>query len=474
MNAGAAPILLWFRRDLRLSDHIALTAAAQTGAPVIPVFIWDEVMEKMGAAPRWRMGQGVQNFSNVLRGIGSRLILRRGPAEAVLTDLAAETGAAAVYWSRCYDPDSIARDTNVKTLLKNKGLEAKSFAGHLLFEPWDVQTGEGKYYRVYSPMWRNVRGREVGAEAPKMDKLRPPNNWPDTEKLEDWSLGSRLFRGAEVLSRHAVVGEAAAQDRLAEFIAERLHNYKKRRDFLAEDATSGLSENLTYGEISPRQCWRAATRAAEEGNPGAEHFMKELVWREFAYHLAYHTPEIIEKNWREGWDHFPWSEDESGAAAQSWKQARTGVELVDAGLREMYVTGRMHNRARMIVASYLTKNLMLHWKIGLNWFADCLTDWDPAANAMGWQWVAGSGPDAAPYFRIFNPATQAEKFDPDGTYRTRWLAERSAAPARDALSYFDAIPKAWGLSASDPYPSPVVDLKAGRDAALAAYAARDF
>ena len=210
-----------------------------------------------------------------------------------------------------------------------------------------------------------------------------------------------------------------------------------------------------------------------EGARGAEHFLKEVVWREFAYHLVWHTPHILTRNWREGWDAFPWDSEESDNVL-AWKQGRTGIKFVDAAMREMYVSGTMHNRARMIVASYLTKHLMAHWQIGQRWFEDCLIDWDPASNAMGWQWTAGCGPDAAPYFRIFNPETQLEKFDADGAYQVQWLAEGRAHPSDTALSYFDAVPESWGLLPSDPYPEPIVALDVGRNRALAAYEARDF
>ncbi|NNF91531.1 MAG: deoxyribodipyrimidine photo-lyase, partial [Boseongicola sp.] len=236
-----------------------------------------------------------------------------------------------------------------------------------------------------------------------------------------------------------------------------------------------LSENLAWGEISPRTCWHSGVRAMEEGKKGAEHFLKELVWREFAYHLVWHTPRIVDRNWRQGWDGFPWNEDERLAEVKAWKQGRTGVRFVDAAMREMYVTGHMHNRSRMIVASYLTKHLMCHWRIGQQWFEDCLIDWDPASNAMGWQWTAGSGPDAAPYFRVFNPVTQLDKFDEDRSYVKAWIAEEYSRPTKTALSYFDAIPRRWGMSADAPYPSePIVAMAEGRKRALAAYEDRDF
>jgi deoxyribodipyrimidine photo-lyase len=269
-------------------------------------------------------------------------------------------------------------------------------------------------------------------------------------------------------------GERAAQGRLGHFIAHVVAGYGESRDRLAEDGTSCLSENLSLGEISPHQCWHAGLRAMEEGKAGAETFLQELVWREFAYHLMHHTPRLTSANWRPEWDAFPWSEDAGAAKVRAWQQGRTGIEMVDAGMREMYVTGRMHNRARMIVASYLTKHLMTHWKIGLKWFEDHLIDWDPASNALGWQWSAGSGPDATPYFRVFNPVTQAKRFDPDAAYRRRWIAEGQRTPPEPARAYFEAIPRRWGLAPGDAYPASVVAPAEGRKIALEAYENRDF
>lgn len=465
------PILMWFRRDLRLSDHMALTEASQSGRPVIPVFILDEVTQAQGAAARFRLGLSVSAFAKQLGEHGQRLILRKGRALKCLRDLIAETGAETVYWSRLYDPDSKARDTAVKSALKEAGVEARSFAGHVLFEPWTIETKAGAFYKVYSPMWKAVREIDLRASLPVPDLIKAPTDWPASESLADWNLGGDMWRGADVVAKHAVVGDVAARDRLGTFIAHKVARYKSERDFPDAGVTSGLSENLTYGEISPLTCWHAGWRALNEGVNEAEHFLKELVWREFAYHLIHHTPRIVDQNWRDGWDDFGWSRDDE-AAILAWKQGRTGVPFVDAAMREMYVTGQMHNRARMIVASYLTKHMLVDWRVGRDWFAECLTDWDPASNAMGWQWVAGCGPDAAPYFRVFNPQTQAEKFDPDNAFLDRWIAEGRPNPHDHALSYFDAIPKSWGLSPTDPYPkAPIVGLKEGRERALAAYEA---
>ncbi|MCR8547368.1 DNA photolyase family protein [Salipiger sp. P9] len=472
--ADTSPVLVWIRRDLRLSDHAALHAAAQTGRPVIPVFIRDHTVDGLGAAPKWRLGLGLEHYARALEEKGSRLILRAGPAREVLEALLAETGAGAVFWQRAYDPASVERDTLVKSALKARGVAARSFPGHLLFEPWSVETKQGGFYKVYSPFWRAVCGVQVPEPLPAPARLSAPERWPESDRLEDWHLGAAMRRGAAVLRPHVQLGEASAQGRLGAFVAGKIAGYKDGRNLVAEDGTSTLAENLSLGEISPAQCWHAGRRAQEAGKAGAETWLKELVWREFAYHLMWHTPHLLEDNWREEWRAFPWNEDARRSEVIAWKRARTGIPFVDAGLREMYVTGRMHNRARMIVASYLTKHLMCHWKIGMDWFADCLTDWDPAANALGWQWTAGSGPDAAPYFRVFNPITQREKFDPDQAYIRRWIAEGQRNPPQTALSYFDAIPESWAMAPDDPYPAPVVSAEEGRKAALAAYEARDF
>ena len=469
-----SPIILWYRRDLRLGDHPALTEAVASGRPVIPLFIHDDVVARQGAAARFRLGLSVGSLADDLRAVGSQLVLRKGKALDVLRDLIAETGAGAVYWTRLYDPIAKARDTEVKSVLKEDGIDAQSFAGHVLFEPWSVQTGGGAFYKVFTPMWKNVRTREVEAELPAPGKISAPEQWPDSDDLADWAMGSDMRRGAEIVRRYCTVGEAAARDRLHTFLDERVARYDTLRDVPSVKGTSGLSENLTYGEISPRTCWHAAYPQMVDGVTGAETFLKELVWREFAYHLVYHTPQITTENWKPDWDAFPWNTDDEHPHVVAWKQGRTGIPFVDAAMREMYVTGVMHNRGRMIVASYLTKHLMTDWKIGMRWFDDCLIDWDPASNAMGWQWSAGSGPDATPYFRVFNPVTQIEKFDRSGGYVKAWIAEGQGNPPESALQYFDAVPKSWNLSPDARYPREIVSPAAGRQKALDAYQNRDI
>jgi deoxyribodipyrimidine photo-lyase len=460
----ASPSLVWFRRDLRFADHEALTAALAAG-PVVPVFVLDPETEALGAASRWRLGRALAAFADRLAERGSRLVLRRGPAGETLRALAAETGAQAVHWSRLYAPDTVARDRTVKIALGEAGLSTESHPGHLLHQPWTIETGTGGPYRVFTPFWRAIQDLDVAAPVPPPQRLPGPADWPRSDRLEDWGLGAAMHGGGPVVARHARIGEAAARARLDAFLDGPVERYATDRDRPDRDGTSRLSENLTWGEISPRSLWHAVARARDEGGAGADTFRKELGWREFAWHLLWHNPDLATANWRRDWDGFPWRRDNGDA--ERWRRGLTGEPLVDAAMREMFVTGTMHNRMRLLTASYLTKHLMTDWRVGLAWFEDCLIDWDPASNALGWQWVAGSGPDAAPFFRVFSPARQAERFDPDGAYRRRFLDR--AEP--DAASFFEAAPRVWNLDPNAPRPDPVVAAGEGRNRALAAYEA---
>ena len=395
-------------------------------------------------------------FRERLRARGSELVLRRGPAPDTLLGLAREVGAGAVHWSRLHAPDAARRDEEVKRHLESAGITAESHRGHLLNEPDDVATGAGGPYRVFTPFWNAIGPR--GAEAPLRAPARidAPDGWPRSERLDDWALGAAMGRGAAVVARHVRVGEEAARARLHAFVHGALAAHAEGRDRPDRAGTSGLSEALAWGEISPRTVWHAA-----EGVPGADGFLKELGWREFAAHLLWHFPDLAARNRRREWDGFPWRRD--NADAERWRRGLTGEPMVDAGMRQMFVTGTMHNRVRMLVASYLTKHLLTDWRVGLRWVEECLTDWDPASNALNWQWVAGSGPDAAPYFRVFSPERQAEKFDPEGAYRRYWL-EGAGAEA-----FLEAAPRAWDLEAEDYPAAPIVAHAEGRKRALAAY-----
>ncbi len=467
MNSDS-PVLVWFRRDLRLSDHEALTQAAATGRPVIPVFIHDGIVENLGAAPKFRLGLGLDVFSRSLERIGSRLVFRRGPALDVLRGLITETGAGLVVWQRAYDPASMSRDRAVKSALEGVGVDVRVCRGHVLFEPSKVVTRSGEAYSVFTPFWKAVRDLDPGTPLARVNSLRPYEASLASDRIADWKMDLEMRRGRSVVARYAVVGEAAASDRLSNFVSDGIVDYAKYRNLPATGATSRLSVHLAIGEISPRTVW-SIFKADLNAGGGVEAFLRELVWREFAYHLLHHSPRMAKENWRSGWDAFPWNEDESRPEVIAWKRGRTGVEFVDAAMRELMVTGYMHNRARMIVAGYLTKHIMTHWRVGLRWFEEHLIDWDPASNAMGWQWSAGSGPDAAPYFRILNPDRQLERFDPDRIYTRRWIAEGQSRPPQTALEYFETIPRSWDLAVDSLYPPPVVSMKDGRDRALKAY-----
>lgn len=452
------PVIVWLRRDLRLVDNPALLAASQTGRPVIPVFVRDPIFEAQGAAPLWRFGCALRFFANALQQQGSRMILRSGRALDQLQALMRETGACALYWNRSYDPDGIARDTEIKAHFAARGVDVQSFAGNTLMEPWQVKTKTGGHFRVYSPFWRALSVMEIPRALPAPQRLSAPENWPHSEALTDWELERGMQRGAAVVEPHLMVGERAAHNRLDQFLTDQLTQYAEGRDFPARAVTSGLSEPLTYGEISARQIWHVTVQAVGRG--AGEKFLKELVWRDFAWHLTYHDPHILTQTWRQDWQAFPWNEGADHPYFRAWTQGRTGVDLVDAGMRELYVTGTMHNRVRMVAASYLTKHLRMHWRLGQQWFADTLVDWDPASNAMGWQWVAGCGPDAAPYFRIFNPDTQQQKFDKSNAYCRRWLGAHSG--------FEQAAPLSWQVAQKARPLTPVVSLPEGRAAALAA------
>lgn len=467
--SDARPILLWFRRDLRLSDHPALHEAAATGRPVIPVFLRDEGVEALGAAPMMRIGMAAAALAAALEGLGSRLTFQAGPAAEALGRLVEETGAGAVWLTQPHDPASRETDRSVAAALKDRA-ELRAFPGQLLHDPDALRTGTGNPFRVYAPFLKALLRTDPGEPLPAPSRLAAPERWPASDRLEDWRLDAPMNRGAAVVGSWQRPGEAGARERLDRFVAERIEGYAVARDFPGQDGSSRLSENLTVGEIGPRTIWALGREAQARGATGAERFLGEVAWRDFCYHLVWHEPRITTEHWKPGFTEFPWAA--GGPLAEAWTQGRTGVPFVDAGMREMWVTGRMNNRARMIAASVLTKQMLTDWRVGQAVFADCLTDWDPANNAVNWQWVAGSGPDASPFFRIYNPASQSERFDPEAAYARAWIAEGQAAAPATALSFFEAVPRSWGLDPGAPYPQAVIDHPRAREAALAAFRSR--
>ena len=464
--------LVWFRRDLRLRDNPALQAALDAGHVPVPVYLHapdEEGAWCPGAASRAWLHRSLDALDADLRRRGSHLIRLRGPTLRALSVLARGVGAQAIFWNRCYEPAVIARDTALKLALREQGLTVRSFNASLLLEPWSIANGQGGPYKVFTPYWRAAQTRlslPPSAEAPAM--LPAVMEDLASEPLADWELlpapgWDRAFWDAWT------PGEAGADEALDVFVDGALQGYGVQRDRPDRVGTSRLSAHLHFGEIAP---WRivqrlqAARRAANAAD--IDGYVRELGWREFAHHLLYHFPQTPERNLDTRFDHFEWATPDP-ARLQAWQQGRTGVPIVDAGMRELWATGWMHNRVRMIVASYLCKHLRMHWHEGARWFWGTLVDADLANNTAGWQWVAGTGADAAPYFRVFNPVLQAQKFDPDGAYVSRWIPGLSHLPAKMRHAPWQ-FPREAAACLPDYPMQPLVDLAEGREAALAAYA----
>jgi len=475
MPQSDSPRIVWFRHDLRLADNPALAAAARDGRPVIPLFILDDGGEggwAAGGASRWWLHHSLAALDKDLQGLGARLVLRRGPAEAVLLQVAAESGADAVFWNRRYEPAITARDSDIKQALRSEGLVAESFNAGLLFEPWTIRTGSGGPFKVFTPFWRAcLSAPPPPPPEPAPSRLIAPPRPVDGEALGDWRLTPSRPNWASGFSDHWRPGEAGARERLEAFLKAALRRYRDQRDVPARPGTSRLSPHLHFGEIGPRQVW-AAVQALGPDIPGADAYLRELGWREFSHHLLFHFPTLPEANFKPDFNPFPWRDDPEALTA--WRRGLTGYPIVDAGMRELWATGWMHNRVRMITASFLVKHLLIPWRLGEDWFWDTLVDADLAQNAASWQWVAGSGADAAPYFRIFNPVLQGEKFDPDGAYVRRWAPELARLPDAYVHKPWACPPhvlRACGVSLGTTYPRPIVDHAAARERALAAYAA---
>jgi len=473
----AHPVLVWLRKDLRLDDNAALAAAAATGAPVIPVFIREPENAStgpLGEAQAWWLHHSLESFGKSLERLGSRLVLTSGEALSTLERLIAETGAQAVYWNRRYDPKGIAIDSPLKNALRARNIAVKSFAGQLMHEPSKLMTGGGTPFRVYTPFWRAFDGAgdpPLPVDAPV--RLAAPAAWPASENLAHWALLPQKPNWAATFPEVFTPGEEEAQRRLCTFLDDRLKRYDSRRDFPADDATSLLSPHLAMGEISPARIWHATKGLGEAaGHDNLIRFRKELVWREFSYYLLFHFPDLATRNWNPRFDTFEWRFD--ARLFQSWTKGLTGYPIVDAGMRQLWRHGIMHNRVRMIVASFLIKDLLIDWRHGERWFRDTLVDADPASNAASWQWVAGSGADASPWYRIFNPVLQGEKFDPQGDYVRSFVPELAALDTKYIHRPFEAplpVLLRAGIRLGETYPKPIVDHGVARQRALSAYEA---
>ncbi len=476
------PVIMWFRQDLRLHDHAALVAAAEGGRPVIPVYILDDAAcgpWAPGGASRWWIHHSLQSLHEGLLAIGSRLILRRGPTVDVLRALAAESGARTLHFTRAYEPHAARVELAIDAAFGAAGMAVRRFSGSLLAEPETLRNQSGGPFRVFTPFWRTVQSAQrprVPVPAPR--QLSGPEHWPTSDRLEAWGLLPLKPDWAGGLRATWRPGEAGAAKRLSMLIDHALADYATARDCPDRSGTSMLSPHLHFGELSPRQCWHAVdlARARDPGlDRGASSFLRELGWREFSCHLLHHWPTLPQTPFRPEFAAFPWEPDEAPARAMfaAWSRGQTGYPIVDAGMRQLWQTGWMHNRVRMITASFLTKHLLVPWQTGQRWFWDTLVDADLASNAASWQWVAGSGADAAPYFRIFNPVLQGQKFDSNGDYVRHFVPEIAQLPTKVLHAPWtatDAQLSDAGVRLGQTYPRPIVAHDFARQRALAAFA----
>ena len=470
--------LVWFRHDLRLSGNPALDFALRRGGPVIPVFVWSPEEEgpwAPGAASRWWLHQSLKRLDAGLRKRGSRLILRQGPALPALRKLAVEAGATAIAWNRRYEPAAISRDQQVKEALRGDGVEVESFNGALLREPWEIKTKTGGPYQVFSAFWRACLRLDDPAPAlPAPKRFIGPNSWPASRRLAELDLLPR-FDWTDGLRAAWAPGETGAGAALSRFLDAGFPHYDDGRNRPDQAGTSRLSPHLHFGEISPRQVWLALREHADRLGWStaawrASQFLTEVGWREFAHHLLFHFPHTPAAPLRPEFERFPWRADP--VALRAWQRGRTGFPIVDAGMRELWTTGWMHNRVRMIVASFLVKDLRIPWQDGAAWFWDTLVDADLANNTLGWQWTAGCGADAAPFFRVFNPTGQGERFDPAGDYVRRWVPELARLPAKWIHRPSEApstVLADAGVRLGSDYPEPMVSHAIAREVALEAY-----
>lgn len=466
-------ILVWFRQDLRTSDHPALHSALEEsrtlGACVVPVYIEAPDEEQgwpPGGASRWWLHHSLTSLHKELAELGLQLIIRKGNSLKMVQQLISETGATHLFWNRRYEPWAIKRDAEIKSTLKQQGIAVKSFNGSLLFEPWTIATKQGKPYQVFTPFWKAYLSQEeVPQPLPTPNRVSVQAPYLKSLKIEDLSLLPKTAWD-EGIRKAWKPGSKEALKHLQNFIQEPIVQYKTRRDRPDLKGSSRLSPYLHFGEISPRIIWSAVKKSKKH----AEDYLRQLGWREFAYHLLYHFPHTVEEPLRSEFLDFPWNYNKEWL--QAWQKGKTGYPIVDAGMRELWTTGWMHNRVRMITGSFLVKDLLQPWQEGAKWFWDTLVDADIANNTLGWQWIGGCGADAAPYFRIFNPVLQGEKFDPDGAYVKKWLPELAKMPIRWLHRPWEAPQNVLNdadVFIGESYPKPIVDHREASKRALTAF-----
>ncbi len=458
----------WFRQDLRLSDNPALVRAAKIGR-ILPIYILDDE-----TAGKYRMGRASRcwlhhSLISLNESLGGKLSIYKGNPKTILDDILKRLDVDAIFWNRCYEPWRIDRDTLIKETIARKNVVVESVNGSLLWEPWAIKKNDGTHYKVFTPFYRKGCLQASEPRQPLSAPLGVHYQYDSRKSLSVDQLGLLpTSRWDKQFEPYWNIGEEGAHDRLQEFIGSGLANYKEGRNIPAKPFVSRLSPHIRFGEISPNQLWYLIRTLAD--NKDVDHFCSELGWREFSYSQLYNNPELPFKNLQQKFDNFPWTENEEYLRA--WQEGRTGVPMVDAGMRELWQTGYMHNRLRMIVGSFLVKNLRLHWHHGERWFWDTLLDADLATNSTGWQWVAGCGADAAPYFRIFNPVTQGQKFDPEGDYVRNYLPELTKLPDKYLFCPWEApesVLHEASINLGETYPHPIVDIKQSREAALEAF-----
>lgn len=460
--------IVWFRQDLRLSDNPALFEACSKHSHVMPLYILDRKNSALGGAQAWWLHHSLNALQKSLdTQLGLKLILRQGDPLEIISALINLFSIKDVYWNRCYEPRVIERDKKIKAILEKGGIGVKSFNANLFNEPWTIRNKKGDFFKMFTPYWKTARSTLF--PQPVQEITTPPAGIEAvSDNILDWKLLPSLNWAAQ-FSHFWTPGEEGAQQRLAEFINRHLDRYKINRDFPEKNATSRLSAHLHFGELSPQSILRALKHA--KNNPlcdlkSVEHFLSELGWREFSYYLLYHFPTLPYKNFRDDFDAFPWQNDQALLAC--WQKGKTGYPIIDAGMRELWATGYMHNRVRMIVASFLTKGLFIDWRLGADWFSDTLVDADLANNSASWQWVAGCGVDAAPYFRIFNPVLQSKKFDANGTYIRRWVPELHSL-TNDVIHAPWETPNSKAIYTKINYPKPIIQHSEARIQALHYY-----
>lgn len=446
------PIIVWFRQDLRLEDNPALSAACKTGRPIIPLYILDEKHPgkwKMGGASFWWLCNSLRSLQKSLQASGSNLFVFRGDPLKILPEMMAKYNVSDLYFNRCYEPYALQRDRKLLDLLPH----VESFNGSLLFEPWEIKNQQKEPFKVFTPFWKKTAEVASSLDKPLAAPEKILTKCIDAESLDAWQASDAF----NALETYCEVGESAAKLKLKRFLDKGLEKYGVERDFPSLDAPSEISPHLHFGEISPRSIYHAAKK-----QPHSEKFLSEIGWREFCYYQLYHFPKLPDSPWREEFADFGW--EENPARLKKWQTGQTGFPIVDAGMRELLHTGIMHNRVRMIAASFLIKDLFIPWQQGEHWFWERLVDADLANNAANWQWVAGSGFDAAPFFRIFNPTLQGEKFDAKGLYVKKWVPELAGVPE-------NRIHQPWTAGMELDYPKPIVNHNESRDLALAKFKA---